>query len=184
MLLITSWVLIYLITRQWKSLSHIRVFVTLYSPWDSLGQNTGVGSLSRLQRIFPTQVSCIAGGFFTSWATTEAQEYWSVWLIPSPAYFPNPGIEPGSSAVQANSLPTEIPGKTKIVYIMCCAVLSHFQLFVIPWTVVNQAPLPMGILQARILEWVAMPSSKGIFPTQGLSPGLWHCRQILYHLSY
>ena len=24
-----------------------------------------------------TQVSCIAGGFFTSWATTEAQEYCS-----------------------------------------------------------------------------------------------------------
>ena len=23
-----------------------------------------------------TQVSCIAGGFFTSWATREAQEYW------------------------------------------------------------------------------------------------------------
>ena len=27
----------------------------LYSPWDSLGQNAGVGSLSRLQGIFPTQ---------------------------------------------------------------------------------------------------------------------------------
>ena len=24
-----------------------------------------------------TLVSCIAGGFFTSWATREAQEYWS-----------------------------------------------------------------------------------------------------------
>ena len=24
-----------------------------------------------------TQVSCIAGGFFTSWAIREAQEYWS-----------------------------------------------------------------------------------------------------------
>ena len=29
----------------------------LYSPWDSPGQNTGVGSLSLLQRIFPTQKS-------------------------------------------------------------------------------------------------------------------------------
>ena len=27
----------------------------LYSPWNSSGQNTGVGSLSLLQRIFPTQ---------------------------------------------------------------------------------------------------------------------------------
>ena len=25
---------------------------------------------------------------------------------------------------------------------------------------------------------------QGIFPTQGLSSGLQHCRQILYHLSY
>ena len=41
-----------------------------------------------------------------------------------------------------------------------------------------------GILQARILEWVASPFSKGIFPTQGLNPGLLHCRQILYQLSY
>ena len=32
-----------------------------------------------------------------------------------------------------------------------------------PWTAVCQAPLSMGILQARILEWVAMPSSRGSF---------------------
>ena len=29
-----------------------------------------------------------------------------------------------------------------------------------PWTVAHQAPLSMEILQARILEWVAMPSSR------------------------
>ena len=53
----------------------------LYSPWNSPGQNTGVGNLSFLQGIFSimdqTQVSCIVGEFFTSWATREAQEYWS-----------------------------------------------------------------------------------------------------------
>ena len=42
----------------------------------------------------------------------------------------------------------------------------------------------MEILHARILEWVAMPSSRGIFPDQGLNPGLPHCRQILYQLSH
>ena len=41
-----------------------------------------------------------------------------------------------------------------------------------------------GILQARILEWVAFPFSQGIFPTQGSNPGLWYCRQILYQLSH
>ena len=30
-----------------------------------------------------------------------------------------------------------------------------------PWTVARQDPLSTGILQARILEWVAMPSSRG-----------------------
>ena len=34
-----------------------------------------------------------------------------------------------------------------------------------------------GILQARILKWVAIPS-------QGSNSGLLHCRHILYHLSY
>ena len=41
-----------------------------------------------------------------------------------------------------------------------------------------------GILQARILEWVAFPFSRGIFPTQGSNPGLQHCRRILYQLSH
>ena len=42
--------------RKWKSLSRVQLFVTHgLHPWDSPGQNTGVGSLSLLQRIFPTQ---------------------------------------------------------------------------------------------------------------------------------
>ena len=49
----------------------------LDGPWNSPDQNTRVGSLSLLQGIFPTKVSHIAGGFFTSWATRETQEYWS-----------------------------------------------------------------------------------------------------------
>ena len=59
--------------------NHSRLFATvheLYSPWKSPDQNTGVGSLSLLQGIFP-----------------------------------NPEIEPRSPALQADSLPTELPGK-------------------------------------------------------------------------
>ena len=96
-------------------------FHRLYSLCNSPGQNTGVGSCSLLQGIFPTQgsnpglshyrgilyqlshqgsprilewvvyafssessqlrnwtrVSCIAGGFFTSWATREANYWWA-----------------------------------------------------------------------------------------------------------
>ena len=49
--------------------------------WNSPGRNTGVGCHALLQGIFPTQdqtqVSYIAGRFFTIWATREAHEYWS-----------------------------------------------------------------------------------------------------------
>ena len=41
-----------------------------------------------------------------------------------------------------------------------------------------------GILQARVLQWVAISFSRGMFPTQGLNPGLSHCRQTLYRLSH
>ena len=44
---------------------------------------------------------------------------------------------------------------------MCAELLSHVWLFVTPWTVACQAPLSMGIFQARLLEWVAMLSSRG-----------------------
>ena len=43
-------------------------------------------------------------------------------------------------------------------YVLSC--FSHVWLFATLWTVGRQAPLSIGILQARILEWVAMPSSK------------------------
>ena len=38
---------------------------------------------------------------------------------------------------------------------------SHVWLFANPWTVAHQAPLSKGILQAGILEWVAIPYSRG-----------------------
>ena len=45
---------------------------------------------------------------------------------------------------------------------MCCAYsFSRVLLFVTPRSVAHQAPLSMGILQARILEWVASSSSRG-----------------------
>ena len=66
--------------------------------------------------------------------------------------------------------------------------LSHVWLLVTPWTVHCQAPLSMGILQAIILEWVSMPSSRGNSQprdwTQVSNPGLLHCRWIIHHLNH
>ena len=42
-----------------------------------------------------------------------------------------------------------------------CAVLSFSVMFDSLWTTAHQAPLSMGILQARIPEWVATPSFRG-----------------------
>ena len=60
--------------RDQTQISHIAADFLLSEPRGK-PKNTGVGSLSLLQEIFLTQVSnqvsCFAGGFFTSWATKE-----------------------------------------------------------------------------------------------------------------
>ena len=106
-----------------------------------------------------TQVSCIAGGFLTVWATREAmmrklkkvtslshvqlfatpwtvayhaprsmgfsrQEYWNGLPFPSPEDLPDPGIKPGSSALQADVLLSELPGKSMRKYLLYFGSLS------------------------------------------------------------
>ena len=63
------------------------------------------------------------------------------------------------------------------------AMRGRFRLFATPWTAPHQASLSIRILQARTLEWVARPSSRGSSQTKGSNPGLPHCNQILYQLS-
>ena len=48
-------------------------------------------------------------------------------------------------------------------FLLSVRMLSHAQLFASPWTVACQTPLCMRILQARILEWVAISYSRGSF---------------------
>ena len=53
---------------------------------------------------------------------------------------------------------------TRTSRLVGACVLRRFRLvwlFGTPWTVAPQAPLSMEVLQARVLEWVAMPSSRG-----------------------
>ena len=45
--------------------------------------------------------------------------------------------------------------------LLCVLSRSVMSNSVTPWTVACQAPVSTGILQARTLEWVAMPSSRG-----------------------
>ena len=84
-------------------------YTTLYYNPESDGINVNVKSLSRVQ-LFATPwtiayLSPPSIGF-------SRQECWSGLPFSSPGDLPDPGIEPGSPALQANfALPSEPPGK-------------------------------------------------------------------------
>ena len=62
--------------------------------------------------------------------------------------------------------------------------LSYVWFFVIPWTVAHQTPLSMGFSRQKIVEWVAISSSRGSFrPRDGTQVSHAFCigRQVLYH---
>ena len=109
------------------------------------------------------------------------QEYWSGLTFPSPGDLPYPGIEPGSPALQADSLPTELLGKTYLSSIPCslwfylpitsrkaaavaAAAAKSFQSCLTLCYPIDSSPpgspIP-GILQARTLEWIAISFSRG-----------------------
>ena len=123
-------------------------------------------------------------------------EYWSGLPFPSPGDSPNPGIEPRSPALQADSLPAEAQGKLKNTGVHSLSLLqqifptqdSNQHLLHCRWILYQlsyqgspaaaaskslQSCPPLcnpidgsppgstvpGILQARIMEWVAISFS-------------------------
>ena len=66
---------------------------------------------------------------------------------------------------------------------MCACEVTSVQPFATLWTIACQAPLSMEILQARILEWVAMPFSRRSAPRDQTRVSYVSCigRQVLYH---
>ena len=81
--------------------------------------------------------------------------------------------EPGLEVVQGTTFLFTLPINYKVLLITYCVLgtnldtvyvlcrFNHVQLFATLWTVACQALLSMGILKARILEWVAIPASRG-----------------------
>ena len=68
---------------------------------------------------------------------------------------------------QADSLLLVLPRIYIIMHIVFVVqLLSCVQLFATPWTAASQVPLSVEILQVRILEWVAMPSSSGPYQSR------------------
>ena len=77
-----------------------------------------------------------------------------------------------------------INNHTVLTNLCVLSCFSHIWFFVTLWTVACQALLSMGILQAKILEWIAMPSSRGSSWPRDLTHGSYvSCigRWVLYH---
>ena len=97
----------------------------------------------------------------TPWAVTlpiefSRQEYWSGLPFSSPGDLPNPGIEPGSPTLQADALTSAPPeSEIKSEVAQSCLTLCDPVDSSLPGSSVHE------ILQAGILQWVAMPSSRG-----------------------
>ena len=154
----------------------------LYRPWNSPGQNTGVGNCSLPQGIFPTRGSN-PGLLHRAQILYQLSHKgsprileWVAYL--SPAYIPDPVIELGSPALQVDSLPTELWGKpfryniaSERDSVVSDSLWPH-ELYSL-W---NSPGQNTGVGSSSLLQ--------GIFPTQGSNPGLPHCRWILYQLSH
>ena len=89
----------------------------LYSPRNSPGQNTGVGSHSLLQGIFPTQ-GLNPGLLHCRWILYQVSHQGSPRILEWVAYPFSRGAsqlrnQPQSPALQADSLPAEPQGKPK-----------------------------------------------------------------------
>ena len=137
----------------------------LYSPWNSPGQNTGVGSLSLLQGIFPTPGSnpglphCRRIHYQLSHKGSPRVLEWVAYPFSRESSQPrNPTrvccIAGGFST---NWAVMEVQLKPK-------SILNHFShvlLFAAPCTVVGQAPRSIGFSRQEYWRWVSIPSSRG-----------------------
>ena len=158
----------------------------LYSPWNSLGQNTGMGSLSLLQGFFPTQGSSpglthcrwiiyklshkgsssyVRGKSKRSLPTLVSKSYKSpgrdrnVWL----------GWKADWFWLKGNRLCFAQCGLKPLLKVVVVELLSHVWLFVTPWTVAYYAPPSMGF--SRQEYWSGLPfPSPGDLPGAGIEP--------------
>ena len=140
----------------------------LLCPWDSPGKNIRVGCHALLQGIYPAQ------GLFHN---SESRSVVSNSLrpqrnfsgeSPSPGNLPNPGIEPRSPTLQADSLPAEPQEKPKNTGVGSLSLLQQ----IFPTQELNQ-----GLLHCRQtlyqLSYEGSPGVgchfllPGIFSTQG-----------------
>ena len=87
------------------------------------------------------------------------QEYWSGLPFPFPEDLPDPVIEPGSPALQAGDLPTELWGKPPNMYAAAAKSLQSCPTLCDPIDSSPPGSSIHGIFHARVLEWGAIAFS-------------------------
>ena len=143
----------------------------LYSLWNSLGQNTGMGSLSLLQGIFPNPG--IKPRSPTLWADSYQLSHKGSPRILEWVAFPFCGSSwprlLTRVSCSAGGYFTNWPLREVLVAQVCPTLCNPIQ-------TVEFSRQNAGVGSCSLLQ--------GIFPTQGSNPGLLHCRRILYQLSH
>ena len=100
------------------------------------------------------------------------QEYWNGLPFSPPGDLLNPGLEhtsPASPALQVDSFPLSHQGSPYIASVQFSSVAQSCQTLCDPMGCSLPGSSVHGILQARILEWVAISSSSGLF-NPGIEP--------------
>ena len=132
---------------------------------DSPDKNTGVDCHALLQGTFPTW-GRNPGLLHCRWILYHLSHQGSPRILewvayPSPGDLTKPGIETGSNALQADSLPAELQG-SPIFALSSVQSLSRVRLFATPWIAARQASLSItnsqSLLRLTSIESV-MPSS-------------------------
>ena len=155
--------------RKCPSLSRVRLFAT---PWT-------VARQAPLSMEFSSQEYCLE--------FLPTQGYWSRLPFPPPGDLPDPGIKPLSHALQADSLPSELPGKANLasnLWVDLHLCLHSAAKMTYPLGCISsrptaaQAKKTLSLLTARVMTFT------GIFPTIGLmssvpsttrARGTWYC---------
>ena len=100
------------------------------------------------------------------------QEYWSGLPFPSPGDLANPGIKPGSPALQADDLLTELWRKSSIdiwYWHQFSWLTQSCPTLATPWTIAHKDPLSVGF--PRQEYWSGLPfPSPGDLPNPGTEP--------------
>ena len=135
----------------------------LYSPWNSVGHNTGVGSLSLLQGIFPTQESN-QGLLHCRQILYQLSQKGSLRILEWVAYpFSSGSSQPRNqtriSCIAGESLPIELSVQFSSVY-----SLSRVRLFATPWITARQASLSITISRS----WLKLSSIESVMPSSHL----------------